>query len=260
MQMKRPVVIFGVAAAMIAITCGFLAYLQAHQKLSKPGVKLVPVPAYGVHGQLVGSNSVYLPEVANFTSTPRPIDDSVLEWLPKDTTYGQRAYQAADGFEAAVSVVLMGTDRTSIHRPELCLPAQGWVIDKEEQRTIPMKQPYPYLLPVKVITSHSERALPDGRKIKASSLFVYWFVSENQVMSVHFDYQLSILTHLLSKGELQRWAYVSCFAVCAEGGEEQTFQRIKELVTVAVPQFQTAAGPREAVKTAGLLKTTEVAE
>jgi hypothetical protein len=259
MQMKRPVVIFAVAAAMIAGTCGFLAFLQTHQKLSNPGVKIVAVPTYGVHGQLVGSNSVYMPDVPNFSSQSKPIDDSVLEWLPKDTTYGQRIYLAADGFEVSMSVVLMGTDRTSIHRPELCLPAQGWVIDKEEQRTIQMKEPYPYSLPVKVNKSHTERVLPDGRKIKASSMFVYWFVSENQVMSRHLDYQRSIVTHLLTRGELQRWAYVSCFAVCAEGGEERTFQRIKELVVAAVPQFQTAALPREPLKTAVLRKAMEVA-
>jgi hypothetical protein len=256
--MNRRIVIFVVAAVMIAGTGGLLAFMQKNQRLSKPGVKVVPVPIYGIHGQLVGSNSIYMPEkVPGFTSQTRPIDDKILEWLPRDTTYGQRIYQGADGFEAALSVVLMGLDRTSIHRPQFCLPAQGWVIDNGEQRAVPMKEPYPYSLPVMLLKSHTERALPDGRKIKGNSVFVYWFVSEDQVMAVHEDYMWSITKHLLLKGELQRWAYVSCFVVCSEGGEEQAFQRIQELIASVIPQFQTAAGPQEPMKTAIFSKAAE---
>jgi hypothetical protein len=256
MQMKRHVLIFGVAVAMIAGTGALLAFVQTHQKLSNPGVKVVPVPIYGVHGQLVGSNSIYLPEtIAGYSSEGRTVDDSVLFWLPQDTTYGQRYYKGADGFETTMNVVLMGRDRTSIHRPQLCLPSQGWKIYSEEQRTIPIKEPYPYLLPVTLIKSRTERELPSGAKVKANAIYVYWFVSDEQLMSVHKNYQWSIVTHLLTRGELQRWAYVSCFAICKEGEEDKAFQRVSELIAAATPQFQLTAGPREAKKVASLQNT-----
>jgi hypothetical protein len=38
----------------------------------------------------------------------------VLDFLPKDTSYGQRQYQTPDGsFKTTLNVVMMGTDRTS---------------------------------------------------------------------------------------------------------------------------------------------------
>jgi hypothetical protein len=44
--------------------------------------------------------------------------------------------------------------------------------------------------------------------------------------------------HLLRTGELQRWAYVSVFAVCAPGQEDAAFERIKRFIAAAVPEFQ----------------------
>jgi hypothetical protein len=48
---------------------------------------------------------------------------------------------------------------------------------------------------------------------------------------------------LMTRGVLQRWAYISCFSVCPPGHEEATYARMKEWITAAVPQFQLAAGP-----------------
>lgn len=242
---RKSLLIFGIAAAMIAGTGGFLGYVQKHQKLSKPGVKVIAEPMYGIHGQLVGSNSIYLPErVANFTSKAMPIDDKIIDWLPKDTTYGQRFYEGPDGFQAQMAVVLMGTDRTSLHRPQWCLPAQGWVIEQEEQKMIPVTQPYPYLLPVMMLKARQEGQLPDGRTVKRSGVYVYWFVSAEQLTAQNNEYMVSILKHLLWKGELQRWAYVTCFSACAPGQEERVYQHAQELIAGAVPHFQLVTGPR----------------
>ena len=46
------------------------------------------------------------------------------------------------------NVVLMGHDRTSIHKPEYCLPGQGFTIDHREVVDIPIAQPHPYDLRV----------------------------------------------------------------------------------------------------------------
>ena len=43
---------------------------------------------------------------------------------------------------------------------------------------------------------------------------------------------------LVRTGVLQRWAYVSYFAVCAPGQEEATFERMKNLIALAVPEYQ----------------------
>ena len=110
---------------LCAATAGVLNWLQTHQKLGVPGIKATPIP---------GSVAMHidLPErVLDFTSERVPEDDAVLNMLPKDTSYAQRVYKAPDGFQVYANIVLMGTDRTSIHKPEYCLSGQGWrVVEK----------------------------------------------------------------------------------------------------------------------------------
>ena len=49
--------------------------------------------------------------------------------LPKDTLILKRVYRRpADGVQFLVSAVIGGTSKSSIHRPELCMPAQGYVM------------------------------------------------------------------------------------------------------------------------------------
>ena len=43
---------------------------------------------------------------------------------------------------------------------------------------------------------------------------------------------------LLTRGVLQRWAYISYFAVCVPGQEDATFDRMKSLIAASVPEFQ----------------------
>jgi hypothetical protein len=49
--------------------------------------------------------------------------------------------------------------------------------------------------------------------------------------------------NLLQTGELQRWAYVSCFSVCLPGQEDATFERMKKFLAASVPEFQTTPKP-----------------
>ena len=45
--------------------------------------------------------------------------------LPSDTTILKRVYTSGSGMQFVVSAVISGSGKSSIHRPELCLPAQG---------------------------------------------------------------------------------------------------------------------------------------
>jgi hypothetical protein len=50
---------------------------------------------------------------------------------------------------------------------------------------------------------------------------------------------------LLSEGVLQRWAYVTYFAICKPGDEDTTFDKMTKFIAESVPKFQTATGPRK---------------
>lgn len=56
------------------------------------------------------------------------VSEAELNILPKDTQITKKMYVSQSGANFLVSIVIGGTSRASIHRPELCLPSQGYVM------------------------------------------------------------------------------------------------------------------------------------
>jgi hypothetical protein len=163
-------------------------------------------------------------------------------WLPKDTLFGRRLYRGPDGFTAQVSAVLMGADRTSIHKPQFCLDGQGWRIFKTETVTIPMARPYPYDLRAMRLTADKRVINTNGQPMTLVGVYVYWFVADKLLTPYHGQRMWWMARELIQTGVLQRWAYVSYWAPCVPGQESAAFNRICDLIRVSVPEFQLAAG------------------
>ena len=175
---------------------------------------------------------------AGFTSTNVPEPQLVLDYLPPDTSYAERIYTAPDGFWVQNTVVLMGGDRTSIHKPDYCLPGQGWVIKDKSVVNISIAGAQNYDLPVAkwVIANSIQR--PDGQKQAVNGLYVFWLVADGEQTADNYQRMWWMGRDLLRTGVLQRWAYVSYFVVCAPGQEDAAFERMKNLIAHSVPEFQ----------------------
>ncbi len=243
--MKRPgIMALAAGLLLMALAAATLTRIQSLQKVGQPGVRVVAENIYRQDGRVAGTNSVFLPESAGgFTSKPLPLTEVELEALPKDTIFGRRLYAAADGFWVQVGAVLMGRDRSSIHKPEACLPAQGAMIGRTERLKIPIGEPpQSYDLPVTRMLFSQQRE-QGGRPQVRQGVYVYWFVADGQITESHNQRMRWMARDLLTKGTLQRWAYLSCYTECAPGGEEAAFARMAGLIAAAVPQFQLAHGP-----------------
>ena len=216
-----------VLGAVAACAC-FLLWLKTHQKLGNPGLK------------------TELPEtVLGYVSTNSPITKIEYDMLPKDTTLVRRVYHAGSDPKAnnvLMSIVLMGTDRTSIHKPQYCLTGQGWQILKTEKQSIAIQKPQPYALPVMKLVTTKDMKANDGKTYSARGIYVYWFVADGVLAAEHGERIWSMITHLMTTGELQRWAYVSCFTVCMAGQEEIAYAELERFITASVPEFQIATG------------------
>lgn len=228
---------------IMALTAGSLVYFRAHQKLGAPGVKVVSVPLYDEKGRPMTRQSIPMPEhVMNFKSDPIPFPESEVRSLPADTTYGFRFYHTDDGFKALGKVVLMGSDRTSIHKPEFCLPGSGWHIEKKETDEIPIGGPRPYKLPVMKWTVQQETRGPNGRPVTYSGFYIFWFVNDREITREHSGRMISIAKSMFTKGKLERWAYISYLVFCAPGQEDAAYAKVKTLIAGSVPQFQLVSG------------------
>jgi hypothetical protein len=248
MTEKQPWLILATGLALMAGTGAYLGTQGASQKIGPPGVRIVHVPIEGEETSTNGTkrrfvaapHSVFLPaEVLNYKSETFPVAKVVLDWLPKDTTYGQRMYTATnDHFKISTMVVLMGRDRTSIHQPEYCLMGSGWQITERGRDRVFVERPVPYELPVsKLLTLRRERTAT-GEPVAMRGIFLYWFVADNQLAADHFQRMGRLAWDMMRTGTLQRWAYISCFSVCPPGAEEATLARMKLFIAAAVPEFQ----------------------
>jgi hypothetical protein len=232
---RQLLILFGLALAIMGVTAGLLTQVRSHQRLAPPGVRTHPV-----QGSI--RLEAELPDhVLDFDSTNLDVEDIVLITLPKDTSFGQRRYRAADGFMLDFRVVLMGRDRTSLHKPQFCLPGGGWHINDSasQETTIKIDRPFSYKLPVvELVTSKTLTMDQQTRPIRG--IYVYWYVADDAVSAGAAGFQRMwwMASKLLRTGVLQRWAYVSCFAPCLPGQEAATFERMKSFISAAVPQFQ----------------------
>jgi len=223
-----------VTLLLIGGTAGVIAKFKSFQRLGEPGVKTRP---------LSGSQNleVVLPEqLLDFTAELLPVQAIVTNVLPRDTSYGRCRYTSADtNFSAEINVVLMGTDRTSLHKPQFCLTGAGFTINKTEVERIHIEKPVPYDLPV-IKLQVAGQFNAEGRPVEVHGVYVYWYVADDALSAAPSgsDRMWSIARELITTGILQRWAYVTYFSVCAPGQEEATYERLKQLIAASVPEFQ----------------------
>jgi hypothetical protein len=240
--MNRTKWIFAVTGLLlIGAGAGLLGRFKSNQQLGLPGVKTRP---------LANSRNleVVLPETAlDYSSEWLPQTALVTNTLPPDTSYGSRRYTAPDNFSVQVSVVLMGSDRTSLHKPQYCLTGAGWGIDSHATReeSIRVERPQPYDLPVVKYVA-SRQMQHEGRTVDVRGLYVYWYVADDALSATEsgLGRMWSMARELIATGVLQRWAYISYFAVCAPGQEDATYERLKKLIAATVPEYQLAPKPK----------------
>jgi hypothetical protein len=231
MKHQKWLILF-VVLVLLAGTAGALVWLKGHQRLGQPGIIATSIPGSTMM-------KIDLPErVLDFTSTNVPESEIELSYLPKDTSYARRLYQAPDGFGINTIIILMGADRTSIHRPEYCLLGQGWRVDKKTRVVIPIDGRPHFELPVMKWVISKTFATPDGGQQEASGIYVFWFVADNEQTTGNVQLQCNLVKDLLFTGVLQRWAYISYFSVCAPGQEDAAFERMKKLIAASVPEYQ----------------------
>lgn len=221
--------------ALMGATALVLLHMKSHQRLGEPGIRTRPV---------AGSKKVQLmvPEtVPGYTCETLTNAQDALQALPEDTSYRVLGYKGTNGFWAEMSVVLMGSDRSSIHKPQICMTGQGWTQDNNASCVdqIHLTRPVPYNLPVNKLVFTKQVQNKDGEAQTVRGLYVYWYVDGNRITANENKWMLWWMPRdLLLHGVLERWAYIAFFSPCLPGQEDATYERMKQLIAATVPQFQ----------------------
>ena len=86
--------------------------------------------AQTVNPTLCEAPSARLGEIPGYASESVPASEAELHVLPADTIIDKRLYKAEDGSWHLVTLVIGGRSKSSIHRPEMCLPSQGFLMSE----------------------------------------------------------------------------------------------------------------------------------
>ena len=158
-----------------------------------------------------------LPEsLPGWTSRELAVSAYEQQSLGLETRFAKRAYRNPAGDEVQVIVVFSGSDmNTSIHRPERCLPAQGWTIIQNT----PAEVPLPDQTRLAVTRLKNLRSIQDasGRPFLVSNIAYYWFVGHQNVTRSHLARSWMDIRDRILRNSDQRWAYLTASAVVTAG-------------------------------------------
>jgi EpsI family protein len=186
-------VVVGVLGGAVLLT----ATTSDVAKTSEPGVKLYP-----------DGSPFLVDQVGEWAGTEKQgLTKDEQELLPQDTEGSRRLFKNQHGDEAYCSIILAGRDSTSIHRPELCLPGQGWSID-EHMETIPVAAAPGGMLTVMRMNGTHLARLSNGQVGQARSVFLYWFVGKDRITASHWQRIYWTSKDRVLHNTNHRWAYI----------------------------------------------------
>jgi EpsI family protein len=182
----------------------------------------------------------WIGEEGNVTTREREV-------LAKDTQFARKNYKNAAGDRISVSIVLSGDDMTnSIHRPERCLPAQGWSVQSSEKKVLPMANGK--TLGVTKLRDVRSIELPDKSRATLHNVNYYWFVGYRDMTASHLTRTGFDLRDRLLHGYNQRWAYVTVTANVSEHlwrperSEDETSAILEDFIQKLVPDLKRPEG------------------
>jgi len=167
--------------------------------------------------------------------------------LAKDTQFVRKIYTGPERDQIFVSIVLSGDDMTnSIHRPERCLPAQGWNVQSSSKRTI--QTPGGKALQVTKLKNTQVIETADKQRHTLNNLDYYWFIGYRDMTASHLTRTKIDLRDRILGGYNQRWAYITVTAYVTQGvwrperTEEQTTEMIEKFIEQLAPRLQKPDG------------------
>jgi hypothetical protein len=186
-------------------------------------------------------------EVLGLRGEEIPVSEAELAILPDDTQFAKMSYSDQYGNSVICQIVLSGGDRRSIHRPEACLPGQGWNIQSTEPFRVDLGHGRD--LTVQKLRLVREVETAPGVRRTLPMLFLYWYVGNQMTTHDQITRILRSNFDLLLHNMVHRWAYVIVSAPVLDGfisngrNEAQTLELLQDFIREAVPRFQKSEMP-----------------
>lgn len=211
------------AQAFLIIGLGTVVLLPKVANSTPQGIKLF-LPTY----------------VGDWFGEDQKISQVELQTLAKDTEFARKLYTDGRGDQIFASIVLSGQDLdNSIHRPERCLPAQGWSVADSRVVQIPLAGSSSRSLPATRLHNVRKVVTSDGTALSIYSLDYYWFIGAKDITASHMRRTYYDIRDRLLYGYNQRWAYITVASTITSGVEKfgKTEQETDALIGSFIQQL-----------------------
>ena len=219
--------------------------------------KLATAPPRGTAGVVLAADEANPAELPAFLGTEwigrraevTPIEREIL---PADTGFARKLYVAVANprQQVFVSVVLSGRDRSSIHRPELCLIGQGWTVVAAQPHRFAYPGKPSAAFPATVLRVQREVAAPAAAgkpatagkppaRVVVPQLVAYWFVGGDGVVPTHWERLAHDAWNRVARARADRWAYVLVQTDAADG-DAAALARMQAVLHETLPALQKA--------------------
>lgn len=158
--------------------------------------------------------------------------------LPPDTVILKKLYRDDEGAEVFATVVVTGDQRASIHRPQWCLPAQGYSIDASRVLRVPLRQREVLEVMLLDVSGPHE----SGRRTERPSAYAYWFIGRGQTTPHHATRLLRSTLDNIIHGVNQRWASISV-ATNRSSEADRYVERLQRFIAGFYPLIDTSRAP-----------------
>ena len=208
------------ALALCATTLVLCSSYSSQPVLSAPGVSMDLPPSLGQAQGL---------EV--------PMTQRERGGLASDITLSRYQYLASNRSPVLATVVLSGESRRGLHRPDVCLPGQGWSI--MDRMVVPVPLQDDAANEAMMLRVYRDLPTEDGTVIRVRGINLFWYEGYGGVHTADY-YTHVFLTYFDSvfKNLNHRWALVSFFIQLPESRpgeysgleEAQALEELREFV------------------------------
>lgn len=215
----------GLATGLAAATILSCRFAGQQPPLSPPGVAMA------------------LPlSVGDMQGIPQEMTAVEANALTEGVTMERKIYVSGTS-QMLATIVLSGPARRALHRPDVCLPGQGWNISAKDE--IPVRLADGREINVMMMRLFRDGVDAQGRQSRLRGLNLFWYQGLGEVRTSDY-YHHVFLTYFDSvfRNINHRWALMSFFMPCSQGqlgqedplAEAKAMQALSEMIARVAPQ------------------------
>ncbi len=216
-------------ALLLPVLCALLcSRTDASLRLAEPGLKL----------RLPGHVKEFQGREMGMSAQERNVLDEGVE-------LARSFYASPQGRHILVTMIVGGPGKRTLHRPEVCLPGQGWSIASSEVITLDFADGRK--TEATLLHLVRETAAENGERVRVRALNVYWYIgSDGSTRPDYYGHISKGYQDSLLKDLNHRWSMISVFVPVSElpvsadlGFEEFTvLEETRAFLKDLVPELQ----------------------